>query len=307
MKAVNVILKVILSIVIIISLVTGVLFISFKATVLNEDHFMNDILDQSYEDEVYKVVCLDMEEKSMLFPLGSTPFEKSVKKEEVVAYARAYMQSVFDHIIKGTAVNAGDFSSAALYSTIEIDLSAYAQKEELELEKDSVEVYYTHMCDVTEAAVQIVSENWMNKLPSLSFIQKLDFLQYLLPVIFLAATVCIIIMGKKRIEKALYLSMSVVWSASALVFIPMLMLKLYDLPSRIPLDMPALNIMIKNSMNSFLSCVMIISGIILILATAMLVYSIILTLSKLAKEDKRKRIKAAAQSYAAAKGNAEIQ
>lgn len=246
--------------------------------------------DKFYE-KIKSDIVEGVESFGGIFDIPGEEVLKAVGEDNVKAYARQYTIDFFEAAYSGNEFEPEEFTDGELKEYIynfvrafEPEVAEEDLQEIYETVRKNVEGSVRYIPGLVKAITPIIGE----AASSLSFIYNVEIYLYIL--FALAVAINLILSYEKRYLNTLYGLSGTLFCFLATVFIPLLMITIYDIPSRMVLEESVLLELIRGINKLVFVNTSVIFGIAFIIVTALLVTVSILSARKKYKENSEKTV-----------------
>ena len=259
----------------VLSVLVSLLFIPLRGIIFSEDYLVDRLTGGYLDTKVVETVRKNMAKSTELYlPCGDT-FNRSVEDDEIIAYAHSSVRNIVRHFVYDEEVPKPAFESDNLYNALVTEMSAYADENNLELEDDAIDEIYEALCYGVRKQLMFYGIGIFNQMPSFADYKLIINSGY----VFIAlAVICFVVLvwkNRKSIWSRLYNGFTAVWLGAAVGFIPLVMLKLYNIPERSAFsDTPQMKELIRNIHDLFIDRLLLSFGLAFIVSTILVIVSI---------------------------------
>ena len=264
-----------------------ILSASIKFRLYDIDYYVERVVTQEYFDALYDDIDDAVTLDCRVLEIERDTVMSFVDKDEISSIAVKRFRSVMSHILYGEPLQAYKFSNPEMMNLIYDELDAFAQSIGLEDEDietsarknyefiiNDINKMFDHFSDSDFEKASVIS-----RLPGRSFIMGAGF--YVLAVIYVFLIVIkLAVNGKRKLLRSLYNSFFMSWIASALIFFPMLILKMQDIPSKVVIAYSGFRLYVQQLIYSVINPLFLISLVIFSVLTVLVIIMIVLNVRK---------------------------
>ncbi|MBE7092817.1 MAG: hypothetical protein E7365_06535 [Clostridiales bacterium] len=285
-KVIRGFLDVIVAISLLIAVVTSVLVHG----VLDIDKFKDSICNQEFDNSVKQTVFKSLEANNSVIELDSQQLFNDANIDELVLYAREYTKDFIECLFSNKKFEPKPFDNKKFQDAVIKQLKASGELTEEEISEITAEAM-KNMQDTLQYIPTLIKNKVQDVAPIFLRLSILKLLE--VPLYFFAFILAVanFIFGQKnhRLDVAFGLSASC-FIAFITVFIPLLMLALYNVPAKIAISESLLLFFVKGINKALVVNMAVILCIALVLITVALVFSIILIAKSKAKQGGYKKL-----------------
>ena len=252
--------------------------------ILNIDKFKDSICNQDFDKSVKQTVLNSLTANNSVIELDNEQLLKDANIDHLVLYTREYTKDFIECIFSNKKFETKPFDNLEFREAVEKQLKSSGELTDKEISSITDEVMKN--MQNTLQYIPVLIENKVQDIAPVFL--KLSVLKQLeVPMYFFAFIVAVsnFIFGKKkhRLDVAYGLSSSC-FMAFVTLFIPFLMLALYNVPKKIALGESLLLFFIKGINKALVVNMTVVLGISLILIAVALGFSIVLLSKKKCKK-----------------------
>lgn len=285
MRKIRLAIKLALGIILFLSLILAFSGFFLKDAFLKTETYENYIFTEEYNESVKLSVKDALNDLQSVIELPDGLYEK-LDEADFLAFSRTYTLSIIDGILgRDSSANDENYTSKSLEDYIYEGVSLYAgEAEEDKLSSSETKKLADEATAYASAAlnnalkyvpsyVLDTAESGSNKiLPRLAFIYDA---RYFYVIIALICAACLIFgFSSDRIQKRIFYLSSYLWATFASLFLPVLLLIIYDMTANLELSKNTLYYLLAGCINAVEGVLGLWLGILFGLATAFLIYAI---------------------------------
>lgn len=231
-KAVSVVLCVILFFA---TLYTGI-SVSLKMTVFDKNFYVKNVITDEYIKSLRLYISDIIYKQLLLYETDPQKVSEKITEDELRQLSEENIFSAVNSVLKGVDYEIARYENPDIRAGIEQELQSFAEENDLKVSDGVVDEIYLSVCNTVSFNTAVFSKSMVEKVPDISGYVKIFDYWYLGFVVFVLCISGIIFLNRKRLFSGLYSLFTSIWLGSAVCFIPMAMLSLYDLPSRLSLS-----------------------------------------------------------------------
>lgn len=201
--------------------------------------------------------------------------DNELKKQTISSF-----NSLVNKILYNQKYIPSQYPRQAIYDSINKYVIEYSKTHKYTLKTQLVDELTTEIVNMISSNVNILSQNLIEKIPSIS--NKINILKVISNqtivfciLIFVLVILLFVIYGKNYL-KALYYSTISIWVGSALLFVPLLFSKLYKLEDKLILEQSKIKIIIQSLIKDYISSAFNFMFVLFLIVTIILVFVIVL-------------------------------
>ncbi len=259
--------------------------------VLNSENCKNAICNEEFDLAVEKVVIKSIEASSSVIELDSQKLFEEAKMDALVSYAREYTADFINSLFSSK-----DFEPKAF------DNQAYKQAVLNQLQQHSDELSQEEIQEICDEAVENI-QSTLRYIPAmvtkmvgkisvvlekLQVLKKIEIPMYIFTLIVIVSN--FIFGGKNHRLDVFYGVSASMWIVFTTILIPLVMLALYDIPSKIAIGESLLLYFVKGLNRVFIVNSTIIFAVVLAVITVALIWSIVLIAKRKAEQSNKEEI-----------------
>lgn len=220
-----------------------------RYSLFNRDFYPQSITDDAYCSAITAFIREDIEDDCYVYQLPFSVVEGQVSEQKVAAHCRAYITSLYDALCRGQDDTAADFPTQGFYDAVYpyligqgIDGAQAADDaqylaEEMALRVNENVAVLSGQSIIAFLSDHLYSAGWLHALA--------DWFWALLAgaAVLLAVQ---LLFGARRLSARLYMAGGTLFCAAAVVFVPIWLLRIYDLPSRLVLAHSPLKVLFRS-------------------------------------------------------------
>lgn len=233
--------RVILDTVTAIALLLAVLSTFCYTFLVNPNEYRTSILTEKFDSVTVAEYKKCIESISSIVEIDTNKVFEAVSINEIEVFEHNYVIAVVTSIIENKEIKLQNFSSQKLSDVISQEISRYCDENKLEFKPEEAEEIYQYICGYIDSTLEFIPNAIMPFLkkatPLFSVIGF--FSQLYLPFFFVAIVAFLLNLSiaKKRHAKDVFFgTMSGVWIAITTVAVPICLLAIYDIPSKLVLS-----------------------------------------------------------------------
>lgn len=274
------IIRIFLDVVVALSLLAAVVISTLVHGILDIDKLKDSICNQDFDNSVKQIVLESLKANNSVIELDSEQLFEDARMDHFVLYTREYTKEFIECIFSNKKFEPKPFDNELFKEAVIKQLKASGEITDEEIISITDEVMKN-----MENTLQYIPTIIENKVPDIAPVfLKLSVLKFLeVPLYFFAFIIAVsnFIFGQKnhRLDVAFGLS-SACFISFVTLFIPFLMLLLYNVPKKVVLGESLLLFFIKGINKAFVVNLTVILGISLILISVALGLSIVSLVKK---------------------------
>lgn len=273
-----------LDIVVALTLLVAVVTSVLVHGVLDIDKFKDSICNQDFDNSVKQTILNSLNANNSVIELDNEQLFNDVNIDKLVLYTREYTKEFIECLFSNKKFEPKPFDNAEFKEAVIKQLKAIGELTDEEISEIADEAI-KNMQNTLQYIPALIENKVQDVAPIFLRLSVLKLLE--VPLYFFAFILAVVnfIFGQKnhRLDVAFGLSASC-FIAFITVFIPFLMLALFNVPKRIALSESLLLFFIKGINKALVVNVTVVLGIALILITVALGFSIVLLSKKKSKK-----------------------
>ncbi len=255
---------------------------------MQPDAYKRAVLTDEFDVSVKQQVEKSLNGISAIVEISPETIIEAAGMDKLVRYEHEYTGAVFTAMLTDEELTTEPFESNELYYTVMQKLDEYSH--ETEISGEDAEGVYTYINDTLNKALAFLPQIAVKAINTVSgFVKKLSVVRAAVIPMWIAAilliTLAFVMNGKNRILDSLFGLLSAAWIAFTTLLIPLVMLVIYNIPSRIVLVKTPVYYFVLGSVKVLVNDSALIFGIIVALLTAALV---IVSVLKAVKTNKKR-------------------
>ena len=291
MKAIKTLVRFLVGVMLCLSVVISLIFIPLRGVVFSEDYLTEKLTGGYLDAKVVETVRENIAKSTELYlPCGDT-FNRSVEDEEIIAYAHSSIRNIVRHFVYDEDIPKPEFESENLYNALVSEMGAYAEENDLELQDDAIDEIYEALCYGVRKQLMFYGIGIFNQIPSYANYKSVIYFGYAFIGIAVVCFVVLIWKNGKSIWNRLYNAFTAVWLGTAVGFIPLIMLKLYNIPERSAFSYtPQMKELIRNIHDLFVDRLLLSFGVGFIVSTVLVIIAIVGVVIHRGRQDNKAEI-----------------
>ncbi|HCC34687.1 MAG TPA: hypothetical protein DEQ02_03250 [Ruminococcaceae bacterium] len=278
------IMKYFLCFLLVVSLLLSWIFCFLKFSVLDTKRLADIIAPDSYMEKSISQIKDKIRYECLYLDLPADEVEAAVDDGEIKRMIAGYTAGLIDALIYNKDLTEPSYPQDKFLTLVRghlekvqssgstVDINAAAQE---------ISVYLT---DIIDNNVSIISSEMFGALPKMDFLKKSVVFAGNIYLIFIIASVLfaliLFFINKRKLLGWLYNFVSCMWISSSIVFVPVCVLKITDIPSKLSVSTPMLGVLIENAIYTLLNHLFYPSLILFFLSSLGLASCIFLTVKK---------------------------
>lgn len=253
-------------------LVFALLTSSFTSGISDAETSAETVCDDEFYEVLENDIVTAMNAFGGVIDIQGTEVLEAVGKDNVKQYAKNYTVTFFEAVHSGKEFAPPKFDDGNLKDYI----FNYIRGFEPDISEENLQEIYDVVHKSVVNSLQYIPGLVLNVIPtagrifsSLSFLGNIEIFLYLLFIVLVAINV--VLSEKKKYFDTFYGLLGTIFCVLAAVFIPLLMITLYDIPSKLVLDAPVLLKLIGGVNDLVFEYTALITGIAFIIATLALI------------------------------------
>lgn len=209
-----------------------------RYSLFDRDFYRNNIADEVYCKKITEFIREDAELDCNIYQLPFSVVESQLGYDKVAEQCQVYIDAFYDSLYSGESSIAVDFPEDGLYSAV----YDYFIEDGIEAERAADDATYIstelakraeeNICALTEQRfISLLSE----KVFSVEIFHKLADVFFWAVGAAVVSLALILLFGARTFSLRLYVTGGVIFMASSVVFVPVWLLRMYDLPSKLVL------------------------------------------------------------------------
>ncbi len=284
------ILSFIIDVLIAITLLCAVIGTTAGTYWMKPDTYKRAVLTDEFDASVEKQIEKSLDGIGSIVEIPTETVINAAGTDKLIRYEHEYINVIFTALFTEEKLLTEPFESDALHSAVMQTLDEYAAQADVSVEDaEGVYTYINRTLNNTLRFLPEVAVKAINK--ASEYIAKLNGIRAAVIPLWAAAailiTLGIAINGKKRISDSLFGILSATWTAFVTVFIPLVMLAIYDIPSHIALVKTPIYYLVSGTVKVLITDSALIFGAVTVALTVALAAVIVVRLLK--KRDKEHR------------------
>ncbi|MBR2860993.1 MAG: hypothetical protein IKB86_04055 [Clostridia bacterium] len=262
---------------------------------LNTEAYKSVVITEEFDSAVIKSIEESIEASSSIVEIPSEVVLEAVDRNRLIAYCHEYTLSFIDAAIENKEFAPEPFQSDKLKDAIFKQMEEYS--EVAVVTEEEANAVYEYTLENIQQTLTYIPKLILNAMPSaarilsaLAITQKLEAVFYALAAVVIVSN---FLFGKNgHLLDVFFGTSAAVWVALCTVEIPLLMVTLYNIPSRLALSKTTFYYLVKGVFDMLFARSALVFGIALAIATAALVIAVILITKKRkqqTREDKTER------------------
>ncbi len=279
-----------LNIITAITLLVAIFSTFCYAFATNANEYRASILTEQFDSVTITEYKKCVESISSIVEIDTKKVVDAVSASEIEVFEHNYVISVITSITKGKELSLEKFSSAELEAVINQEIKDYCDKNKLEFNEAEAKEIYEYICGYIDSTLEFVPNVILNYLKKTAPLFKVlnVFSQLQLPLYFIAIITLLLnlsIAKKRHAKDVLFGTVSAMWIAITTVAIPIGMLALYNIPSRLVFSKNLFFFFVKGVCDVVINKLAILFLIMLLIITVMLIIVIVLINRKKKQDD----------------------
>lgn len=259
--------------------------------VLNSENCKNAICNDEFDAAVRQAVVKSLEASSSVIELDTQKLVEDIKMDALVAYAREYTADFIDSVFSLKAFEPAPFDNETFKNAVIEQLQQYSdeltQEDMQEICDEAVKNIQSTLQYIPNIVVNAV-EKFSPVFEKLQLLKKIEIPMYFFTSIIIVAN---FMFGGKSHRLDVFFGISAsTWVVFITVLIPLIMLAIYDIPSKIALGESLLLYFIKGLNRVLIVNSTNILGIALILIIVALVTSVVLIAKRKVAQSRQEEI-----------------
>ena len=273
-----------LSAILCIILFCATLFASFatplKHSLYELSFYTKTIINDEFIAELKSHISEIIYNQVLLYEIDDKKVSERISADDLKKLSQANITAVVSSVIYGTEYKLENYENDDIRTCIEEDLQNFAKANDIEVADGVVDETYTAICNTVTVNTAIFSQSYIKHVPKVdSYLRILDY-WYIGIIVAVLSIAGIVLLNLKKINSALYSLCTASWLGSALVFIPAVMLAIYNFPARLSMAIGPMKFFINTVFYGILNNVLWVSGTFFILSCIGIALAIILSLKR---------------------------
>ncbi|MBP5661624.1 MAG: hypothetical protein J6X30_00530 [Clostridia bacterium] len=259
-------------------LLTAVCCSYLEHGLFNIEAYQTAVFDDRFDSFVEKEITASVEGIGSVVEIPADVIIQAADMERMVTYAHDYTHVFLEKTINGKDVQIDDFASPELLEAVKTELDRYAAQENLTITQEDEEEIGAYILERINATLQYVPNRVYQEAEKLSaYLTRLSALKGLEVPLYGASILLLLVNfligGRRHTWNVMFGAAGTVWCAFATLFFPLLMLTIYDIPSRIALSESTLFCLLTGICRMIISRPALLFGLILTALTGWLVFA----------------------------------
>lgn len=252
---------------------------------LNSENCKNAICNEEFDKAVEQAIMKSLEASNTVIELDTEKLVKDIKMDALVVYAREYTAEFIDSVFSSNTFEAKPLDNEIFKNAVLNQLQQYSD----EFTEEEMQEICDEVVKKIQSTLQYIPAIITNRVQKASTILvKLQVLKKLeIPMYFFTSIIVVfnfIFRGEKHRLDVFFGVSASMWIAFVTILIPLIMLCIYDIPSKVALGESLLLYFIKGLNRVFIVNSSMVLGIILSLITVALVMSVVLISKRKVKQ-----------------------
>ena len=269
----------------------GAIFSTFcYAFVTNANEYRASILTEKFDSLTMVEYKKCIESVGSIVEIDTQKVFDAVSTNEIEAFEHNYVITVITSIIDNKEMYLQNFSSQKLEEVINKEIKNYCDANKLEFKEEEAKEIYDYICGYIDSTLEFIPGAIMPYLKKAGplFARLNVFSQLQLPLYFVALVSLVLnlsIAKKRHAKDVLFGSVSTTWIAITTFAVPIGLLALYNVPSKLVLSKNLFFLFVNGICDVIINKLAILLVIVLFILTVMLVIGMVLVNRKKKEED----------------------
>ena len=270
-----------------ILILCAVLCTFVSSFLLNAQAYKDVIITEEFDSAVIASIKESINASSSVVELPENVILEAVGEDRIIAYSHDYTLEYIDSIITNKTFEPKEFKCQGLKEAIFKQMEEYS--EVTVVTEEEANAVYEYTLENIQKTLKYVPNLILNATPSaakiisaLSIVQKIEMPLYAFAVLVIVCN--FVFGGKQHILDVFFGVSAATWVAMCTIEIPLLMITLYNIPSRLALSKTTFYYLVKGVFDMLFARSAAVFGVALIVATVALAISVILIVNKRKKQ-----------------------
>ena len=256
----------------------------------NANEYRTSILTEQFDSVTMSEYKKCIDSISSIVEIDTKKVYDAVSANEIEAFEHNYVITVITSIIENKETHLQSFSSQKLENVINDEIKKYCDANKLEFKEEEAKEIYDYICGYIDSTLEFIPNAimpYLKKAGPLFSTLKL-FSQIQLPLYFVAIVALMLnlsIAKKRHAKDVLFGTVSAVWVSIATVAIPINLLALYNIPSKLVFSKSLFFFFVNGVCDVIINKLAILLLIAFLVVTSMLIIGMVIVNRKKKEKD----------------------
>ena len=250
------------------TLVTLIMLLSgfFNFTVCNADKMAKKVVNTEFVDTAYELCLDDLESQCLYLVLPFEEMAKCVDKAEIKRVLLINVKEVFDAVFNKNEFNPVFYNSEYFKGAVDTYLDNYLKENAVTVTDGAAEEITAALTGTVDLQLDVVNVGYIDEIrnmkPLMALFGLVSFV--FIPSLLLTAILVfmIIILYRKNMVGGVYYALTACWAGVVVIFIPAILIKLYNLPDKLIFSRSVIKIFLANGISTVSDSLVLMSALI---------------------------------------------
>ena len=225
----------------------------FKYTVRDTEKIADKVVDSAFVDTVYGFCLSDLESQCLYLVLPYEDLAKCVDREDIRRLLTVNCSGALSAVLNNGEFVPAPYDSARFKGAVDAYLDSYVKEHAVTVTEGTSEKIAAELTDTVSARLSVVNTKYIDVIRNIkSLSAALGILSSgFIPLLIVTAVliVLLIILYRKNIVYSVYYILTACWAGSVMIFVPVILLKLYNLPDKLILSHSTIKVFLANAIS----------------------------------------------------------